>query len=68
MGGVAAALSDIRSVRISAVVAESPVHPLLESGTLGHRGGYHRIRRLANLVCIGPSVGTVARIGAVTGI
>lgn len=63
VGGVASAVSGIGSIRITAVVAESPVHTPLEDGTLGHRVGRHHVRRLASVACTEPGVGTVAGIG-----
>jgi hypothetical protein len=66
VGRVAAALCGFGSTRVAAVVAEPPVHTSLEDGTLGRRGGRHRVRRLASVVCTEPGIGAVAGIGEVT--
>ena len=62
-GDPAAAPADCGSLCIAALVAEPPLHALLEDGAHGHRGGHYPVRRLANLVLAEPCVGGVAAIG-----
>lgn len=63
MGRADIALCGNRPVRIAAIVAQSPVHPPMESGALDHYGGHHRVGRFADLVRIEPGLGAVAGIG-----